>query len=60
VDIERKAEGKRPQGRPGHRWEDNIKWILKVEWGGLDLIDLAQDKVQLRAFVNMKTNLQVP
>jgi hypothetical protein len=29
-------EGKRPLGRPRHRWEDNIimlKWILK-KWGG--------------------------
>jgi len=27
-------EGKRPLGRPRHRWEDNIKrWIFK-KWGG--------------------------
>jgi hypothetical protein len=33
-----KPEGKRPLGRPGHRWEDNIKMdIHKVGWGhGLD------------------------
>jgi hypothetical protein len=23
-----KAEGKRPLGRPSHRWEDGIKWTL--------------------------------
>ena len=23
-----KPEGKRPMGRPRHRWEDNIKWIF--------------------------------
>jgi hypothetical protein len=28
-------EGKRPHGRPRHRWEDNIKTDLqKVGWGG--------------------------
>jgi hypothetical protein len=31
-----KPEGKRPIGRPRHRWEDNIKMDLRV-WGcGLD------------------------
>jgi len=30
----RKAEGKRPLGRPGCGWEDNIKMDLhKVGWG---------------------------
>jgi hypothetical protein len=28
-----KPEGKRPLGRPGHRWEDNIKMDLQ-EVGG--------------------------
>jgi hypothetical protein len=29
-----KPEGKRPLGRPRHRWEDNIKMDLyEVEWG---------------------------
>jgi hypothetical protein len=25
-----KPKGKRPLGRPGHRWEDDIKWILEI------------------------------
>jgi hypothetical protein len=31
-------EGKRPLGRPRHRWEDNIKMDLrdKIRWYGLD------------------------
>jgi len=30
-----KPEGKRPLGRPRHRWEDNIKVDLQeVGWGG--------------------------
>jgi len=24
-----KPEGKKPLGRPRHRWEDNIKWLLR-------------------------------
>jgi hypothetical protein len=52
-----KREGERPLGRPRHRWEDNIKMDLKeTGWGGMDWIDLAQD----RAIVNMVMNLQVP
>jgi hypothetical protein len=37
-----KAEGKRPLGRPGRRWEDNIKMDLqKVGCGSMDWIELA-------------------
>jgi hypothetical protein len=40
-----KPERKRPLGRPRARWEDNIKMDLQeVGWGGLDGIDLAQDR----------------
>ena len=27
-----KPEEKRPLGRPRHRWEDNVKMDLQVEW----------------------------
>jgi hypothetical protein len=40
-----KPEGKRPLGRPSRRWEDNIKMDLgEIGWGGMDWIDLAQDR----------------
>jgi len=40
-----KPEGKRPLGRPRHRWEDNIKMDLQeVRLGGMDWIDLAQNR----------------
>jgi hypothetical protein len=29
-----KPEGRRPLGRPRHRWEDNLKWIFKRLDGG--------------------------
>jgi hypothetical protein len=36
--VER-PEGKRPLGRPRHRWEDNIKMIFtKWEVGGMDMV----------------------
>jgi hypothetical protein len=40
-----KSDGKRPLGRPIHRWVDNIKMVLReIEWDGIDWIDLAQDR----------------
>jgi hypothetical protein len=40
---------------------DNIKMDLGgIEWDGMDWIDLAQDRVQWRALVNMVMNLRVP
>jgi hypothetical protein len=41
-DFEGKVEGKRPLGRPRHRWENSIKVdIREIGWGGRDCIDLA-------------------
>jgi hypothetical protein len=53
-------EGKRPLERPRRRWEDNIRMDLQREWGGVDWIDLAQDRDQWRALVNTVMNLRVP
>jgi hypothetical protein len=40
-----RPEGKKPLGRPGRRWEDNIKMYLQeVGCGGMEWIDLAPDK----------------
>ena len=56
-----KSEGKRPLGRPRHRWEDNIKMDLKeVGCGGMDWIELAQDRDRWRTLVNAVMNLRVP
>jgi hypothetical protein len=56
-----KLEGKRPLGRPRHKWVDSIEIDLReIGWGGMDWIDLAQDSDQWRALVNTVMNLRVP
>ena len=56
-----KPVGKRPLWRPRLRWEDNIKMDLKeVECGGVDWIELVQDRDKCRAFVNAVMNPRVP
>ena len=56
-----KPEGKRPLGRPRRRWDDNIKMDLEeVGCGGMDWIELAQDRGRWRALVSAVMNLRVP
>jgi hypothetical protein len=47
-------------------WEDReaggwiiLKWIIQTVWGGMDWFDLAQDRDQWRALVNMVMTFQV-
>jgi hypothetical protein len=56
-----KPEGNRPQGRPRRRLVDNIKMDLReIGWGGMDWIELAQDRDQRRVLVNTVMKLRVP
>jgi hypothetical protein len=56
-----KLEGKRPLGRPRHRWEDNIRMDLQeVGWECENWIGLSQDRDRLRALVSAVMNFQVP
>jgi hypothetical protein len=56
-----KPEGKRPLGRPRRRWVDNGKIDLKeIGWGSMHSIDLAQERDQCKALVNMDLHLRVP
>jgi len=59
--LVRKPEGKRPLGRPRHRWDDDINMDLQeVGCGGMDWIDLAQDRDRWWALVIVVMNLHVP
>jgi hypothetical protein len=56
-----KTEGKRQRGSLGRRWEDNIKMELQqVVYGGVDWLELAQDRDTWRALVTAVINLRVP
>jgi hypothetical protein len=56
-----RPEGRRPLGRPRHRWDDNIKMDLgEIGFGDVVLIHLAQDGNRWWALVNMVMNLRVP
>jgi len=60
-DLVGKPERNRPLGRPRHRWKNNIKMGLQeVECGGMDWIDLAQDRNRWWALENAVMNLRVP
>jgi hypothetical protein len=59
--LVRKPEGKIPLGRTRHRWDDNdnIKMGLQeVGCGGMEWIELAQDRDRWRALVNAIMNLR--
>ena len=56
-----KPEGKRPLGRPRHRWVDNIRIDLQeMGCGYVDWIGLAQDTDRWRTLVSAVMNLWVP
>jgi len=56
-----KLKGRRPLGRPRHRWVDNIRMDLQeVGCGCMDWIGLVQDRESWRTLVSAVMNLRVP
>jgi hypothetical protein len=55
-----KPQGKRPLGRPRHRWEDGIRMDLReIGWESVEWIQLAQDRGRWQAVVNTMMHLRV-
>ena len=55
-----KPVGMKPLGRSWHRWEDNSRMDLQqVGWGGMDWVDVVQDRERWLAIVNVEMNMQV-
>jgi hypothetical protein len=53
-------ESQKELERPRRRGVDNIKMDLReIGWGGVDCINLAQDRDQWRAYVNTVMNLRL-
>jgi len=55
-----KPDGRRPLGRPRRGWEGNIKMdFQEVGCGGMDWIEVAQDRDRWRTLVNVVMFLRV-
>jgi hypothetical protein len=54
-----KPGGKRPLRKPRRRWEDGIRMDLSEMRGGVEWIQLTQDRGRWQSLVNTVMNLQV-
>jgi hypothetical protein len=55
-----RPEEKRPLGKPGRRWEGNIRInVREIGWEDADWIHMAQDSDQWRALMNTIMKLRV-
>ena len=58
--LTEKPTGKRPLGRPGHRWEDNIRMDLEeIGINAGNWVDSAQNRFYWRALVNAELHLRI-
>ena len=56
-----KPEGERLLGKPRRRWEDRIKMDLQeIGCGGMDWIELVQDRERWQKLLSVVMNLQIP
>jgi len=54
------SEGKRPLGRPEHKWNDIRMDLRKVACKDVDWINLSQDRDHLPGLLNTIMKLRVP
>ena len=55
------TRGETPLGRPSRRWEDNIKMYLQeMEYGGMEYVEVVQDRESWFAPRNAAMNFRVP
>jgi hypothetical protein len=47
-----KPKGKRPLGKPRHRWDGIRMDLREIGWGSIEWIQLAQDMDRWQAVVN--------
>jgi hypothetical protein len=58
--LVQRPKGKRPLGRPRHKWDDNIKMDLgEIGFGDVDWIHLAWDRDIRRPLVKTVMNLRI-
>jgi hypothetical protein len=55
-----KPAGKRPVGRPRHKWEDNIRTDVGEGCEGVDWIHVVQNRAQRQTFMKTVLNLGIP
>jgi hypothetical protein len=56
-----KPKRQRPRGRPKYRWKDIIKIdIQEVGCGGMDWIEMAEDRDRWRELLDAVMNARVP
>jgi hypothetical protein len=53
-----KPQGRKPDGRLGRRWGDNIRNHVQEIGCSVEWIDLAEDKDKLPAFLNTVMNFE--
>jgi hypothetical protein len=60
TNLDRNTAGKRPLGRPRHRWENNVKEIKELWCEEMNWIYLTHDEFLWRVFENTIINSQDP